>query len=293
MKPYQPSGKVPASGYLKMSLAAIAGGSFIGGLTHLISQLFYLIILFPIGIGVLGGCFIAVSINSGKVRNPLVAGMFALVTGFSIYGSTNYLDYVRFRHDTIAEIKKDVEFKTANPDDEIDNFLKNETNNDGFIGFVKYRAKQGVSIGRIGRSENNIGEVATWIYWLVELSIIQLILVLIAKEVAKQPFCESCDAWYKEEEPIGTVTEALANQFLDLLNNDRFAEAGQLIDYDIIVTEASHSLIVKKQISPADSNGDIFIKIGEIQIDEDGKSNTKEILSGMISPTDYLDFKHE
>jgi hypothetical protein len=67
------------------------------------------------------------------------------------------------------------------------------------VGFIKYRANQGVSIGKVGRSGGNIGEVGTWIYWSIELLIIQLSTVLNSIGIAKNLFCESSNEWYKDE----------------------------------------------------------------------------------------------
>jgi hypothetical protein len=186
MKPYRPSGKVPIIGYLKMSLAVIPGGLIIGSLTFLISPIFYPVGIAPFLIGIAGAYLISKAVSSGKVRNPLIAGIFALLAGFSIYGSTKYLNYTKFQYDMVSEIKKDIANEDVKPDEIINIFLKSKTNSDGFIGFIKYKAQKGISFGRIGSRGNNFGEFGTWTYWLIELSIIQLILVLTAMACAGQ-----------------------------------------------------------------------------------------------------------
>jgi hypothetical protein len=289
MKPYRPSGRIPLAGYFAMSVAAIVGGAAIGGLTHLISQLFYLVILFPIGMGLGGLMVMAIAITSGKVRNPWVAGIFGLLTGFSIYGAMNYAKYTQFQDSMRSEIKQDVSLKDANPDLVISEFLKSETNSDGVVGFIKYRAKQGVSIGKIGRNGGNIGEVGTWIYWSIELLIIQLIIVLGSIGIAKNPFCESSNEWYKDEEKIGSVPADAASNFLELVNGSRFAEAGALIE-DITEIPTVDSLVVSKQVSPKDPNADVFLKVGKIKIDEKGNVETNEAISGVISAIEYQVF---
>jgi hypothetical protein len=289
MKPYRPSGKIPLIGYFAMSLAAIVGGSIIGGLTHLISQLFYLIILFPIGMGCAGVLIMSIAITNGKVRNPLIAGVFGLLTGFSIYGAMNYADYAKFQTEMTAEIKKDVELKNANPDVVINEFLKSETSSDGFVGFVKYRAKQGVSIGRVGRSGGNIGEIGTWIYWSIELLVIQLITVGASIGLAKNPFCESSDEWYKDPEKIGSVPPDTASTFLELVNGSMFAEAGALIE-DLPEILTADSLVISKQVSPRDPHADVFVKVDKIKFDDKGNAENSDVLSGIISATEYQIF---
>jgi hypothetical protein len=289
MKPYRPSGKIPLAGYFVMSLAAIVGGSVIGGITHLISLAFYLVIFFPILMGFAGFSLMAIAITSGKVRNPLVASAFGLLTGFSIYGAMNYANYAQFQDSIKAEIKQDPDLKDANPDRVISAFLKSETGSDGFVGFTKYHAKQGVSIGRVGSSGGNLGEVGTWIYWSIELLAIQIITVLGASSVAKNPYCESSDEWYQDEERIGSVNPEAASNFLELLNSGRFGDAGAAIEA-LSEMPIEGSLVVSKQVSPKDTYADVFVKIGKIGMDDKGNSQTNDVQSGMMAATEYQVF---
>jgi hypothetical protein len=289
MKPYRPSGKIPVLGYFTMSLAAVIGGSVIGGLTHLISQLFYLIILFPLGMGFAGVLLMSIAISSGKVRNPWVAGLFGLLTGFSIYGAMNYADYAKFQDGMRSEIRQNTELKNDNPDVVINEILRSETNSDGFWGFIKYHAKQGVSIGRIGRGGGNIGEIGTWIYWSIELLVIQFIIVAVSSSLAANPFCESSNEWYKDEEKIGTIPADAASNFLELFNGSRFAEAGASME-EIPEIPTADSLVVSKQVSPKDPHADVFLKVSKITFDEKGNIQTTEVLSGLISAIEYQVF---
>ena len=59
MKPYQPSLAAPPTGLLILLLAVLLGGAAIGALAALLSNLVYVIILFPIGMGWLGGKLVA------------------------------------------------------------------------------------------------------------------------------------------------------------------------------------------------------------------------------------------
>jgi hypothetical protein len=291
MKPYKPSGKVPVFSYPSMSLASLGGGYIVGNITHFISQLFYLVFIFPIGMGFLGGLCIFLAINSSKVRNPVIAAVFGIITGLSIYSTTNYLDYQSFKNGTISEIKKDPDLKNSNPELAVNKILQSEVGSDGFIGFIKYEAKQGVSIGRIGRSESNLGETGTWIYWFIELAIVTSITTGLAISSASQPFSEESDDWYDEEVRIGNVNSSLVARFLILIENDSFREAGQLIDNTELIDQ-SNDLIIKRQIVSDNPNADIFITIEKATIDKDGKLDTEKLSSGMISVADYGRLNH-
>ena len=105
MKTYTPSNKICPQGLKWLILTTIIGGATIGGLTFLISQLIYLIIIFPVIMGILGGGLNALAIDKGKVRNPLVATGFGLLMGLSIYGSMNLGNYWLFKDGINKEAK--------------------------------------------------------------------------------------------------------------------------------------------------------------------------------------------
>jgi hypothetical protein len=287
MKPYRPSGKVPSASYLKILLGAIVGGSAIGGFTHLVSQLIYLIVLFPLGMGFAGIFVVAMIVTGGKVRNPVVAGLTGLLTGFSIYGSMHYFDYLKIQNTVISDIKKDEQFRETDPTQLFDEVLKSRTGSTGFVGFVKDSAKRGVTIGRGGA---NLGETGTWIYWLIELGIIQALIVYTALHGAKEPFCESSNDWYKSAENVGNVDASAASKFLELVSSGRFAEAGALVNC-APETITVDSLAVTKQNSPGDPQADVFLKVSKIKVDKEGKADFKEIISGMIPASDYQGFQ--
>lgn len=287
MKPYRPSGKVPSASYLKILLGAIVGGSAIGGFTHLVSQLFYLIVLFPLGMGLAGIFVVAIIVTGGKVRNPVVAGLTGLLTGFSIYGSMHYFDYLKVQNTVISDIKKDAEFKDADPTQLFDELLQSRTGSTGFVGFVKDSAKRGVTIGRGG---TNLGETGTWIYWLIELGIIQALIVHTAFNGAKDPFCETSNDWYKSAENVGNVDASAANNFLELVSSGRFAEAGALVN-SAPETITADSLALSKQVSPSDPQADVFMKVSKIKVDKEGKPDLKEIISGLVPAIDYQGFQ--
>jgi hypothetical protein len=144
----------------------------------------------------------------------------------------------------------------------------------------------------VGSSGGNIGETGTWIYWLLELGVIQAIIVYTAVIGAKEPFCESSNDWYKSAENVGNVDAGIASNFLELVNSGRFVEAGTLVQSDPQLITVD-SLVVTKQVSPADSQADVFLKISKVTVDKEGKVDSKEILAGMVPTRDYQGFQPE
>jgi hypothetical protein len=231
MKPYQPSNKVTSTGLKWLLLSSVIGGLAIGGLTHLISLLVYLIVVFPLGMGFAGGTVMVAAIHQGKVRNPAIATLFGVITGLLLYGSLHGAGYWQFKQSASEQITKELEGVSDNQSNNIiDTFLQEKTGSKGFLGYLKHNAQQGVSIGRLESTGTNLGETGTWIYWLIELAIIDITIAAIAYSTAKNPFCENGDQWYKHPEHIGIVNPQCSENFLNLLQHDRFGEAGKLLD---------------------------------------------------------------
>jgi hypothetical protein len=283
MKPYHPSGKIPSASYLKILLSAIIGGPAVGGLTYLVSHVFYIIFLFPVGMGFAGAVLMSMVVTGGKVRNPLVAGFTGLLTGFSIYGSMHYFDYMEFQNTARSEIIKEAktrpELQEINPAIVTDEILQSRTKSTGFMGFVKYKTN---------------GDLGTQIYWLLELGIIQGIVVYVALAGAKEPFCESSNDWYKSAENVGNVDPSAASIFLELLHSGRFAEAGTLVHRDPqLIKIRGNSLIVTKQVSPGDPQADVFLKISKAKPDGQGNFVPQDFMTGLLPTEDYQSFQQE
>jgi hypothetical protein len=158
MKPYGPSNKVTSTGLKWLLLSSVIGGLAIGGLTHLISlSVGYLIVLFPFAMGLTGGKVMVAAIRQGKVRNPAIATLFGVLTGLLMYGSLHGAGYWQFKQSASEQITKELEAESGNQSNNIryDTFLQEKTGSKGFVGYLKYNAQQGVSIGRLETYRNH------------------------------------------------------------------------------------------------------------------------------------------
>ena len=291
MKPYQPSNKVTSTGLKWLLLSSAIGGLAIGGLTHLISLLVYLILVFPLGMGFAGGKVMVAAIRKGKVRNPAIATLFGILTGLLMYGSLHGAGYWQFKQLASEQITKELEGVSDNQSNNIiDTFLQEKTGSKGFLGYLKHNAQQGVSIGRLESTGTNLGETGTWIYWLIELAIIDITIAAIAYSTAKNPFCENGDQWYKHPEHIGIVNPQCSENFLNLLQNDRFGEAGKLLDPLQGIHPAN--LEVYLQRCPCCKFSDPILTVSSISKDTNGNPKLKQVAQGVLSLSQYNKF-HE
>lgn len=291
MKPYQPSNKVTSTGIKWLLLSSVIGGVAIGGLTHLISLLVYLIVLFPLGMGFAGGTVMVAAIRKGKVRNPAIATLFGILTGLLIYGSLHGAGYWQFKQLASGQITKELEGVSDNQSNNIiDTFLQEKTGSKGFLGYLKHNAQQGVSIGRLESTGTNLGETGTWIYWLIELAIIDIMIAAIAYSTAKNPFCENGDQWYKHPEHIGIVNPQCSENFLNLLQNDRFGEAGKLLDPLQGIHPANLEVYLER--CPCCKFSDPILTVSSIYKDRKGNLKLKQVAQGVLSLSQYNKF-HE
>ncbi|NJM27995.1 MAG: hypothetical protein HC856_06730 [Pseudanabaena sp. RU_4_16] len=291
MKPYKPSNKVTNAGFTWLTVTALIGGLAIGGVTALVSRLFYLIVLFPLLMGAGGGFLQAYAVNRGKVRNPMIAGAFAILTGFvHLLGTLSIGYYVAFRQEVAKELKQ----STGESDDTkinkiIDeNVLQIKTGSTGFLGFLKFSAQQGVGITR-GSSKIELKNEWAWGYWAIELAVISGITAFMAFAAAKEPFCENSDEWYLPMESVGSVPNEKSENFLSLIKNENFVKAGALVDPQ--KQSPVPNLLVHLQRSPGDRLNDLVLIASRTSLDNKGNVSSKEVIKGMISPSQYAQFE--
>jgi hypothetical protein len=286
MKPYKPSNKVPSAGFTWLTVTALIGGIAIGGATAVVSRLFYLIVLFPLLMGAGGGFLQAYAVNKGKVRNPAIAGAFAILTGLVIYGTLNIGYYISFRQEATAELKKTTGLTDDAQVNKLldENILQLETGSTGFLGFLKYSAQQGVGITR-GSSKIELKNEWAWGYWAIEFAAICGITAFMAFAAAKEPFCENSDEWYLPQESVGTVPKEESENFLNLIKNENFVKAGALIDPQN--QSPIPNMVVHLQRSPGDRLNDLILTASTTSLDNKGNVNSNEVIQGMISPSQY------
>lgn len=171
----------------------------------------------------------------------------------------------------------------------VDYALEEETGYSGFVGYILYQAKLGVSIGRIsGSSEINIGSFLSWVYWLVELGIIAYLCINPVKEITGQAFCENCDQWYGKEKHLGGKPEAEGAILTRLL---------ELRDYDGLGRELQNetnipSLEVYVQDCATCTNSSTFLSIKRISHGPKGTLKYEQIKKMFISPSDKARVVH-
>ncbi len=223
-QPFRSDGGFSFSGLAILTLISCLTGGVIGLFAGFISQWFFLVVLFPIGMGVVIGAVGAYGVKVGKVRMPIVCGTAGFLGGCVAVLAMHGFEYYQFElelADVPAEIRKlardfdrlQPQLNQLDPDtqDVLKKLAADQEMRQGLavhdlLSFVDLKAHQGVEISRAkggGGKGVNLGYTGSYIYWGVELFMIAGFAFALMKGAAEEPYCTSCDTW-KKSEPISS-----------------------------------------------------------------------------------------
>jgi hypothetical protein len=280
MKPYQPSLAVPAGGLVMLLLAALLGGAVIGGLVSILStNLIYVIVLFPIGMGLLGGWVIAAAVRAGKVRHPGMALAAAVLMGLVMYAAMWTTDFIQYRASTTASAQ---DLNPADADSYINSELVKKTGQPGFVGFVLLRDQEGERFGHLpdGSYWLNLGPTFSWIYWALELALIIWMSILVGRKPAYVPFCETCQRWLDQPKLVGTLGASRSKELLGYVESGNYLKLGE----ELQSNPALPNLGVFVADCGADcTDGDAFLAVRRQARNSNGNVTAKDVQSGLIS----------
>lgn len=237
MREYRPSNRVPPAGLALLITAAIVGGLGLGVITYFVSREIYLVVVFPILLGLAGGALTAAAAQTGKVRAPVIAGVFGVLTVLILYGVYRYADYYwGFRGDLREELEKewDQELSDAQYQDMEDYALELSTGSTGFVGYTKLTAQEGITISRAtGPSDSGLTlkDSVAYAYWGIEILVLIYFGWTTPYRRAKKPFSEQTGEWFGKAETIGSLPPHAVPVFVDLVQQEQFAQAGALVAF--------------------------------------------------------------
>jgi hypothetical protein len=221
-------------------LILLIGGGLLGIVIGLVGSFFYLAILFPIGMGFGASLVAGPAARTARVRRNEQVLLVFVLAGLVVYGSFHYGRYIMFQLGTWLELSSteavqtsgtEIDFKVAKVI--ADYALKKETGHTGFLGYMLYRAKTGISIGRF-YSENRLQltGLLAWLYWAAELGLVLYIARGGVKDFGKAPYCEACGKRLGHERHLGGTVPANEPLLLDMLGRHDLAGLGELLVRD-------------------------------------------------------------
>jgi hypothetical protein len=289
LKAYYPSNEAPIGGIFLLVLVAVLGGLILGGILYAVSNLIYLVLLFPLGLGFVGGMIISWAVTRGKVRNIIIASVFGALMGLVIYGVYTYGEYYFFQQDVYKAISENLaedgkEIGNVSPTEVTDMVLDSEVGETGFPGFMKYMAKEGVTItGRSSSGGFTLSGIWYWVYFIIELVLIITVAVIASAQAAGSPFCERCDEWYGSEKLVGLVDVKDAETLIQALNRDDYMEAGSKL-----LQESNYPrLEVSAERCPVRDDCDIYLHVQRVSLGRKNEEKKEDVAKGLITVDQY------
>ncbi|MEO8397266.1 MAG: hypothetical protein ABI700_29995, partial [Chloroflexota bacterium] len=151
MRKYRPSNHTPIGSLILLLLLGIISAGALGGILWAVDNYlhFYLVVAFPLLAGGIAGGLLVLGVRSGKVRSPLIAALIGLLTGVLIFGVYHFATYyITFRGAVRDVYVQDI--GKAPSDAELEKYintgLQRNTDDTGFIGYLKFAAQEGLTI---------------------------------------------------------------------------------------------------------------------------------------------------
>ena len=212
-------------------LVIVAGGALTGLMIGGIGSICYLAFVFPLIMGVAGGKLVATATRLAGIRNIRHIVLLAVLAAIVVYGSQHYGRYLALLARTAFEYIGIADLPLAKI--LVDLAMLEETGHPGFLGYMLFRAQDGLSIGRF-YSDNSLelGPLLTWLYWAMEFAGILAIAVYMGKNQPVGPACETCGKPFGREKHLGGTAPGNESLLLDLLRRNDVAELAQLIEKD-------------------------------------------------------------
>jgi hypothetical protein len=164
--------------FLGAILILVIGGAMAGIATAAAGAFFYTVFIFPLGMGFAGGTVLLAAIQLAKIQRTSLLIFMSVLVAVPLYGAFHYGGYIALQVQTSFEMfsgltpaMKDENLKAARTI--IESAIEQETGQRGLVGYMLFKAEEGVPLGRFYSSHRvYLDPVLTWAYWILEFGII-------------------------------------------------------------------------------------------------------------------------
>jgi hypothetical protein len=217
-EPYRAARHSTHFGLVMLLVVAGAAAVGVGVLAAWLAQWIYVVVFFPLGIGLLVGVCGLVGVRTGRIADPLLAGSIGFVGACLALVTMHYGEYDRW-----------LDTREARQAGFREQWRKQDA---GFMDYVDLRAVAGVKVpGRRGRGEINLGYTGSYIYWGAEFLLAGALSCWLMWQAAAKPFCTQCQSWTeirslgRTNAPALPTRDALVSGELTRLAETNFADA--------------------------------------------------------------------
>jgi hypothetical protein len=207
--PYRAEGGCSLARLPLFVVTLLLGGLTLGWAASVLGQVCYLILLFPLAVGLALAALAAAACRRARLRNPTLAGLTGLAAGILAVLTMHTCDYQQTRrqlHTDPAGVPETVRQRLA------------VTDNLG--AYLDATAHVGVTVCDRSDTGFNLGYLGTYAYWSIELVVAAGLGLFGARAAALRPFCTGCGRW-KGERRLGTLHDS--DELLPLLRRGDLA----------------------------------------------------------------------
>ena len=197
---YKPSGRC---GFLAIPLIFIAVGAaiplaFVYQLVLNFIPIIYVNFLATMGIGYALGRVGMFVVQSGKVRNLIVAGVLAVALVFSALGAKFFFQYRAFLDEVTTSVMESNKIESSHRQEVKDQLATEIT----FVKHLQIRTDNGWNLGRGGQNGAPVNGVFVYLVWMIEAGVVLYFCVPKTYASAGMPFSEKLNAWASEANAV-------------------------------------------------------------------------------------------
>ncbi len=193
--PYRPEGGVRVARLPLFVGGVLLAGAGLGALASVVGQSCYIVLLFPLLVGLGLAALTILLCQLCQVRSPVLAGLFALAGGVGAVGTMHLLDFrhaLRLVETDEARMSPDLVYRLrVTPE---------------FGEYLDAVATEGLTIAGREGGGLNLGRAGTYLNWGLELLLVAVVATIGGAIGARDPFCTACNRW-KEERFLGTLAD--------------------------------------------------------------------------------------
>lgn len=270
--PYKPDGGTPLLGLLLTVLLTFGAAVAIGALVSIVHQWVYLVFFFPLFMGLGVGYMGAKGIKLGKVRHPWVAALLGAMGGVLVMLVFHIGDYLL----VLQAVNQNAPAGQA------------QDQGFSFLTYMDMQAKEGVTIGRIGRGNDkglNLGYVGSYVYWGAEMLLAACLAGLWMKSASNEPFCTTCHSW-KPGQALGIVT-VQKEVVKEIMNNGDLPRLSQEIKGGSL-TGSSQVLFTAYACPECGNQSTVEIGLREVVFEKKGNRKDKSEIGTWSFPIEAL-----
>lgn len=296
MKPYFALNHLPIPGMIVLIAGSIFLGFTLGALAYFISNLFYLVFIFPLLVGFAGALGYQRLVFFTKVRHTRLTLLTGFAVGILIAAAFYASSYLWVRHNFIVGFQKEYGADALTASTTLDTFLAFETGSSGFWGFMKLRAAEGdqytnyLVINSLPVSEFSFTLKSTWawIYWGLEALLFALPLTWIGFEAGKMDFNHSAKDWYSSlPKQIGSASLDSKEEILAKLRASDLLAVSELVVQE---GEIPHPALEIYEQHSKNKKGEILLSVKQTQRVSSSKVKRITVSQWEIAQAEYVQF---